>query len=242
MSDRPRILVPMDYKPTVGFFLKPSLVERLETLSVDLCPLTYDTHRLADQLKHADGLLIPGGVGDVDPALYSEAAHPTTIPIPNRSQFELALLERAVQTNKPILGLCWGIQIINVFFGGSLIQNISSEVANSLQHSQDDEKMSTDGPLVHDTALSTRAQDIFRLSASTTVNSTHHQAVGRLGNHLSIESKSSDGIVEAVTLPEHPFLWGVQWHPERLDNDTIIPRFLEEARQSRQLRKHRLRT
>jgi len=224
------ILVTMDFNQDTGFFLKESLVRRLESLNVSLRPLTYDLSAINRHLQDAAGLIIPGGIGDVDPGLYGEDCHAKTKTIASRSHFEMRLLEKAIHDKIPFLGICWGMQMANVFLGGSLIQDIASQRPDALPHASDLQCHDPGHSIAHAVTPSERMRAYFGLETEENVNSTHHQAVGRLGDGLQIEAQSPDGIVEAASLTDHDFFWLVQWHPERLNDDRIIPRFLESLR------------
>lgn len=170
-----------------------------------------------EALAGADGLLLTGG-GDVDPALYGEAAHPTyDAAEPGRDAFEIELIARAVQADLPILGICRGLQVLNVARGGTLIQDIPSTVHEALEHRfaapphpsyllAHTVSLSMDSRLAQ--ALGERAHSVVE------VNSRHHQAIGRLGEGLVVTGVAQDGVIEAVEDPNRRFLIGVQWHPE----------------------------
>lgn len=224
-----KILVPFDFLPETGFFLKPDLVKSIECHGAEIIPLLYDCSSLNSKIEEADALLIPGGVGDVDPELYSQSKKYDCVKvIRSRCDFEFQLLDKFLPTQKPLLAICWGHQLLNVFLGGSLIQDLRSERASKIQHVQSEPghipthfvRITEESPAV----------DIFK-SSSLHVNSTHHQAVDRLASSLICEGVSEDGLIECVRLDGHPFGWGVQWHPERLKDDLLIPRFLTQARQ-----------
>ena len=163
--------------------------------------------RIAEYLDVLDGLLMPGGP-DIPPSEYGEEPHPTVQVLgDDRYRFEKALIHAWIKrTDKPLLGICLGGQWINVAHGGSLVQDIPSEFG--VVHRNTNHQVSLD----KDSTLS-------RIYGDTTfvVNSSHHQAVRRLGEGLRIVAKSPDGIVEATeTTDPTRFLIGVQWHPERM--------------------------
>ena len=153
------------------------------------------------------GLLLPGG-GDVDPVRYGEAMSPLCDP-PDQAldALQLGVLDAFVKAGKPVLGICRGIQVINVYFGGTLIQHLPE----SPRHS----RMGGDVDKVH----RVRAEGDSFLAAlygtDFAVNSAHHQAVKALGQGLRIAAVSDDGVTEAVCHESLP-VWGVQWHPERM--------------------------
>lgn len=170
-------------------------------------------------LERVSGLLITGGAFDIDPELYHEAPHSGLGPLkPGRTHFELGLLRAALARKLPVLGVCGGMQLINVAFGGTLIQDIAAEVPSARPHQQTHDRAQPQHPVeVRDhTQL---AECVGR--GQLMVNSTHHQAVRRLGEGLVVAAAAPDGIVEAIEAPDGSVL-GVQWHPE-LMIDSVPP-------------------
>ena len=173
------------------------------------CPLvpTTDPARIADLWESLDGLLFSGGV-DVDPLHYGETVkHPTVEINPGRDAFELTLFEAFLKTRKPILGICRGVQLMNVGLGGSLVQHIEGHRQTPAPRNE-----LTHEVLVADDSLLARLCGCTRLP----VNSFHHQAVKHLGKGAVISAITENGVVEGIELPQtlHPFFLGVQWHPE----------------------------
>lgn len=149
-----------------------------------------------------EGLIISGG-DDLDPSYYNEEPHSLTKIVPKkRSDFELRFMERFLKTGRPILGICYGMQLINIFFGGTLYQDIKSQLKNSIDHKNDH-------------AIIIKENPFFPDRDGVTVNSSHHQAIKDVGKGLEVFAKAEDGIVEAIYLKGHPFMIGLQWHPER---------------------------
>jgi putative glutamine amidotransferase len=180
-------------------------------------PLT-DASQAASVLDAAAGLLLTGGE-DVDPGRYGAARHPATQP-PNgaRDQTELALLRHARDRRIPVLAICRGIQLVNVAFGGTLVQDLPSERPSAVVHDQPDERSDRS----HAVAL-TPGSLIAAAAGATAlaVNSYHHQGIDRLGAGLRVTGTALDGVVEACEGTE-PGWWllAVQWHPEDLTTDT----------------------
>ncbi|MFN3820860.1 MAG: gamma-glutamyl-gamma-aminobutyrate hydrolase family protein, partial [bacterium] len=173
---------------------------------------------IAAIVERLDGIVLTGGV-DVDPALYGESKHPTTQGCnPSRDRFEIALLHEARRKGRAILGICRGIQLINVAFGGTLYQDIPSQLDGALHHHQWEDNKESYHPV-----LLTRYSpltEIFKCE-ELRVNSSHHQAVKELGKGLVPLAASSDGVIEALHCPDDRFTIAVQWHPERMLNDPL---------------------
>ena len=159
-----------------------------------------------------DGILLPGGL-DVEPARYGEVAHPSTRPDRVLDELELRVAAWAIERALPTLGICRGQQLLNVALGGSLVQDLPCE---GLAHPQAP-RLGPRGGLAHpvEVAPSSRLAELFG-AVSFEVNSRHHQAVRRLGRGLRAVAWAPDGVVEAVESVEHPWLLGVQFHPEDL--------------------------
>jgi len=194
---------------------------------------------LRDYAKHLDGLLLQGGA-DVSPQSYAETANRPEWPGDRvRDIYELELLHEFIESGKPVLGVCRGCQLINVAFGGTLYQDIATDMPNASVHVN--EQYDQHRHIVHFPDGSTFAS-IFAAQREAMVNSIHHQAVKTLGRDLSIEAVSpDDGLVEAVRYRHAPFVVGVQWHPEfhrssgpeLLDCTPLLDAFLRAARETR---------
>lgn len=177
--------------------------------------LPYINSEIAlETLPVCDGIILSGGE-DVDPQLYGQDPHhhlgPTT---PERDLAEISIVNYALENNIPLFAICRGVQILNVALGGTLIQDIPSQVKEPIQHAQKIDR-SRDS---HWVTIS-RDSKLFEIVGSerVRVNSLHHQALGRIAADLRIVAQSSDGIIEAVEYI-HPttFTVGVQWHPESM--------------------------
>ncbi len=158
-------------------------------------------------LEGLQGLLLTGGV-DIDPALYGQRRHPATQrPNKERDRHELSLLREAIRKGVPILGICRGHQLINVALGGSLLQHL----ADGGHQAQEDDSSSW-----HPIRVEGFLAELYG-HESLWVNSRHHQAVtpGLLGRGIVPLAYSSEGLVEALQVEDHPWAVGVQWHPER---------------------------
>jgi putative glutamine amidotransferase len=165
-------------------------------------------------LHRLDGLLISGGDFDIHPRYYGEKPIPTLGAIKQeRTEFELALVDMALKQDLPLLGICGGVQALNVALGGSLYQDIMTQLPNAAQH-QLAEKKHRGGHAVK-IKPGTRLRQIVQRK-TVEVNTTHHQALKKVGKGLVVNATASDGLIEGVESPNHSFVLGVQWHPEVL--------------------------
>lgn len=180
-----------------------------------LLPPAEDPEVLARYVSLCDGLLLSGG-GDVDPLRFGEDQMWECGDVsPVRDAFELALFSRFLaEGGKPVLGICRGMQLMNVALGGSLYQDLPAARADkSIAHRQKQRSVYAS----HGVTLSAGSRLMQMLGKKDLrVNSHHHQAVNRVASPLRISALAPDGVIEAVEMPEHPFCIGVQWHPERL--------------------------
>ena len=176
--------------------------------------------------KAYDGILFAGGE-DVDPGLYEEPKKYDTVHVDRaRDDFEFALLNQALDRRLPILGICRGIQMINVKFGGTLYQDIRTDTPIEREHRQPGSR----ADLTHTVTVTEPASQLAAaVRGSCRVNSLHHQAIKRLGRGLKVTAHSEDGLVEAVeSADDYPFLMAVQWHPEEIVDYPEQRRLFEE--------------
>lgn len=181
-------------------------------------------------LRQADGLLILGG-GDADPACYGQVPIVETMYAinPKADQFELDLIRQGSTNNLPILGICRGMQLINIAFGGELIQDIGA----GLHSGTVDNSVMVSHPVT--LTLGSRLQSIYS-DCEITIRSGHHQAVSRVGEGLTVTARAADGVVEAIEANEKNWIVGVQWHPEdpmasQNDLDLLMGAFLNAVLQ-----------
>jgi len=188
-----------------------------------LLPLTEDPEAVRAMAARCDGLLFAGGA-DLDPRSYGEDPSLVARCVPERDRFELALLRRALDTGVPVLGICRGLQLINVGFGGTLHHDLRDKGVTSHPHFT---------PCLPMTEVSHRvrlAQDSALAGSygrrEIRVNSFHHQGVDRVGQGLRVVGWAEDGTVEALEHPDHALICAVQWHPEmmyRAHPDQLAP-------------------
>jgi len=183
-----------------------------------------------------DGLVLTGG-GDVDPVLYGEPRHDTVEDAElGRDEFEIDLARRALASDLPLLAICRGAQVLNVATGGTLVQDIPSQVTTDLTHSIRQQGNDT----AHSVAV-TRGSRLEEAlgpavdgTATCRVNSRHHQSAGRIGSGLVATATAPDGVVEAIEAPDATFCVGVQWHPENFwrtgEFDGLFTAFVAAAR------------
>ncbi|MFD1663207.1 gamma-glutamyl-gamma-aminobutyrate hydrolase family protein, partial [Streptomyces caeni] len=186
----------------------PRLVQRAGGLAAMLPP--DDPERAAAAVARLDGVVIAGGP-DVDPSRYgAERSERTGPPAHLRDAWELALIRAALASGTPLLGICRGMQLLNVALGGTLVQHLDGHVA----------EVGVFGRHPVKPVPGTRYGDIAPEPVS--VPTYHHQAVDRLGDGLTVSAYAEDGTVEAVELPGPPWVLGVQWHPEMGEDVRVV--------------------
>lgn len=196
-------------------------------LPVGLVPQPLESQDAAMLVERIDGLLLVGGA-DVDPASYGEPlSDRTERTVPERDEFEIALVVAALRRDLPVLGICRGLQILNVAVGGSLHQHLAD--AGYAEHRPApghlDERTAHVVEIVSDSRVAASARALRER-----VNSHHHQGLARLGRGARVAARSvPDGLVEALEWPEHHYVVGVQWHPEAMELGATIRAFVGAA-------------
>jgi putative glutamine amidotransferase len=218
MCAMPLIGLTLDSEPPGGYSKLPwyalrenyfAAVRRAGGLPV---ALPHEPEDAAAYLDRIDGLIIPGGGFDVDPALFGVTTrHASVTTKDRRTAFELAITREAVARDMPVLGICGGEQLLNVALGGTLIQHIPDEVEGALVHQQENPRTETGhtvrvvaGTLLHGIVGADEIE----------VNSAHHQAVRDLAPGLVVDAIAPDGVIEGIEDSRRRFCLGVQWHPE----------------------------
>jgi putative glutamine amidotransferase len=174
---------------------------------------------VADVIGSIDGLLLTGGE-DVSPTRYGEQAHPSVVDVDLlRDDFEIALITEGRRRKLPILAICRGIQILNVACGGTLVQDIPTEVAGAIDHSwtvppHKPYDLAHEVWLDKDTLLAKLMRERLSDTDACETNSRHHQAVKQVAEGFRVSATAPDGVIEAIEEPAARFCLGVQWHPE----------------------------
>lgn len=218
--DQEAVLLPRNYLEEVN---------RAGGLAVLLAPDAQLVERPEEALELLDGLLLAGGA-DIDPASYGQTPHTQTQDsVPERDEFEIALTRAAIEREVPLLGICRGMQLINVALGGTLTQHLPEHLA----HEEHRRVIGTFDGSDHDVEVidGTLAAAVISAGRHAT-KSHHHQGVDRLGDGLAVGARSAlgDDLVEAIELPGRDFVLGVQWHPEADASSPVIGGLVEAAR------------
>lgn len=200
-----------------------------------IIPTGLSAEQLAETMERLDGLVLIGGP-DIDPQIFNGQAHPRVYGIDaQRDTLDLSLVRLAAANGKPFLGICRGIQAINVALGGTLYTDIADQKQQPLRHD-----FYPDVPrdhLAHPVTLKPDSRLAQILGGSRfEVNSLHHQGLEQIAPALTVSAHAPDGLVEAVELEGHPFGIGVQWHPECLQQyapqRAIFSALVEAAKQN----------
>ena len=180
------------------------------------------TESIEDYVENLDGLLLPGGDYDIPPQMYGDdSIHETVVMKKGRLDFDIKLTNKFLESDKPIFGICLGEQLLAVLHGGALVQDIENDLPNALEHYAEDRKKPVheikikEGTLLH-SILGTTTMD---------VNSHHHQAVREESPQFTVSARCTDGVIEAIEVPNKKFCLGVQWHPEYLTQSKDIDIF-----------------
>jgi len=192
--------------------------------------LLLSLSELQSEARKLDAIVLPGSPADVNPTFYRAQRHlRTTEDDEQRERTDFTLLEHAYLTGKPVLAICYGIQSLNVFLGGSLIQDIATEHSMLVQHAWENAKGGAPEPYhIVSIEKGSRLEQLAG-SAEARVNSSHHQAVRELGRDLKIVASAADGVIEAVEgTVRTNWVAGVQWHPERMPADPLAQALFRE--------------
>ncbi|MGB7848913.1 MAG: gamma-glutamyl-gamma-aminobutyrate hydrolase family protein [Candidatus Acidiferrum sp.] len=232
---RPRIGIPWRTSQEEAQGNLPKILNYMEAVSAAggepvLLSLAHP-EVLEGQFTGLDGFVLPGSPADVDPAEYGSAnqgkSEPADLP---RESTDQAILSHALEARKPVLAICYGCQLLNVYQGGTLIQDLRSETGTHIPHCKEDVQPEPTADLKHEVRF-TPGSRLANLagSAQAVVNSSHHQSIAKPGRQLLVTAQASDGIVEAVEWTgDANWVVGVQWHPERMRGDALAERLFSE--------------
>jgi putative glutamine amidotransferase len=193
--------------------------------------LTFPPAKLKQLAESLDGFVLPGSPADVEPRRFGGTVDPHNAhPDKRREHTDDGLLEHALGNGKPVLAICYGVQLLNVHLHGTLVQDIPSEIRNAMDH---DGGAGRDES-VHPIRLESGQLAELAGGSSARVNSSHHQSVGKPGRGLRIAARTADGVIEALEWTAGPgWALGVQWHPERMTEDpfaaSLFRRLVKEA-------------
>jgi putative glutamine amidotransferase len=235
--DKPRVGIPWrtsseerdNIRRKLDYYFSAARSAGAEPVEVSLLQSPEQLQRLLESL---DAFVLPGSPSDVNPSLYHAARHAKTQDADaNREKTDFAILEHAFASSKPVLAICYGCQSLNVSLGGSLYQDIASELRTNIQHSKAGLPPEAPDP-VHPARIEPGGE-IAQLAAacglenrdggfSAHVNTSHHQSIRELGHGLRVAAVAPDGVIEAVEQEPHKhWVVGVQWHPERMQGDAL---------------------
>lgn len=188
--------------------------------------IPHEKELMPDFVDMIDGIIFTGGDADIDPALYGQEIKSPAVRVNKvRSNFEIELCKLVLEKDIPFLGICNGMQVLNVALGGTMIQDIKTFYKTDINHEQPKPK----NVPTHDVLIieGTKLRDIAGTD-KVKVNSTHHQALDKVAPGLMISAKAPDGIIEAVEMQDREFVIGVEWHPEYLETKPLDENLFKE--------------
>ncbi len=241
---RPKIGIVLDFKSgsNTGYSIRPhyairsNYIEMVNKQNALAILIPYDYSAINDYISMLDGLLMIGGFFDISPKKYGQnTTHKSIVLNETREKFEWEFMTKALATQMPILGICNGMQLLNVIRGGDLIQHIPDEKGDFLNHEQSKVAGKEDSSKAYHDVLIEENSILHKIVGAKEIctNSSHHQAVKNVGNGLKISARASDGIIEGIEDQSRPFCVGVQWHPEfnvSLADEKIFESFVSATR------------
>jgi putative glutamine amidotransferase len=235
-AHQPRVGIPYrtrkeeltDDRSRYNLYVKAVRIADAEPVEISLGLSVSALKQLAESLE---AFVLPGSPADVNPKHFGAPRHMQCAdPDPDRERTDFGLLEHAFAEHKPVLAICYGIQSLNVFLGGTLVQDIPSELLSSIQHQWVGRKQGAPEPF-HAARIEPGSHlSHIAGSADVRVNSSHHQSILELGRDLRVTVRAPDGVIEAVEWSgDTNWVTGVQWHPERMiDADQLAQALFRE--------------
>ena len=235
IKDMPIIAITMDsedstsYSKYPWYALRKNYCQSISSLGGIPLAIPHEENIISNVINISHGLIITGGAFDINPSHFGESKNIKLNTKESRTQFELKITSQAIDADIPVLGICGGEQLLNVLYGGTLLQHIPDEVNKALQHEQENPRNEPS----HQIRIleKTQLRRILKVE-NFYVNSAHHQAVKTAGNGLTINAIAPDGVIEGIEDKSKKFCIGVQWHPEFLignEDKNLFESFIEEA-------------
>jgi putative glutamine amidotransferase len=236
-ADRPRIGIPWrtteeernNIRQKLDYYFEAARKAGGDPVEVSL---RQPLDQLQKQLSGLDAFILPGSPADVDPARYGAAKHLKTHELDeNRDSTDIAILDHALKASKPVLAICYGCQLLNVYLRGTLVQDIRAQRPESMPHGSTDlPPGAMQGDVRHEASFSAGSR-LAGLSqaAEAEINSSHHQAIDKPADQLRVTARASDGTIEGVEWTgDSNWVVGVQWHPERMFGDAFSQRLFSD--------------
>ena len=205
---------PGGYSKFDWYAIRKNYLDAIEQLGGIAFPLSHNLKNIESSVSIIDGLIITGGNFSISPSLYGEKTSRFSKNQKNeRTIFEYKICKKSLKKNIPVLGICGGEQLLNVYFGGTLIQNIKTTFPNALNHEQRKPRNKTSHSV-----LINKSSKLYKIIKQDhiKVNSAHYQSVNIPGKNIIVSGKSDDGIIESIENNDYKWCIGVQWHPEFL--------------------------
>lgn len=232
-----------EYSKSPYYVLRSNYIDIINQMGGKALLIPYDYELIEYYLDLIDGLLIVGGYFDINPARYGENKIHNSVNLNEiRENFEFETVAIALRNrNLPILGICNGLQVINIINGGSAIQHIPDD-ENYLEHEQSNFSDFTNYAITYHQVDIVKDSKLFDIVGQEQIktNSSHHQAVKKAGKDFKISAKASDGIIEAIEHQDHDFCLGIQWHPEfgsTIADNKIFAAFIAAGEKYKKLKK-----
>jgi putative glutamine amidotransferase len=235
MEERPKIGIPVRLEDEKNrFYVGRHYCEALEFFGAVplMVPLIPKREYIRAVILNLDGILLPGSDSDVDPQRYGEDPHPNLKTVcPEKEDTDWLVIDEAEKLRLPILAICFGMQILNVYRKGTLYQDIAAQIPNSIKHEQG-------SPLGRNSHLISVIKEESLISGliptkergKTKVNSHHHQAIKKIGKNLKATARASDGVIECLEdTRKDRFVIGVEWHPELSYETDVLSRGIFES-------------